>query len=84
MKLKAYAIWDEKASCYLQPAFHPTKGLAIREFTDIVKNPGNPINKYPGDFTLFEIGEYDNENAKLLPHPAPISIGTATEFISQQ
>lgn len=80
MKLKSFAVWDEKAQCYLQPSFHPTKGLAIRQFTDIINQPDNPINKYPADFTLFEIGEYDNESGKLLPHPAPVSIGNGLEF----
>lgn len=84
MKLKAFAIWDQKAECYLQPSFHPTKGLAVRELQNILANGNNPIAKYPSDFTLFEIGEYDNDDAKLYPHPAPVSVGPALEFVEQK
>lgn len=71
MILKVFAIYDSKAEAYLQPFFMANKGTAIRAIADILTKPDHSFSKYPEDFTLFELGEYDDSNGKMLPHSTP-------------
>lgn len=63
MKLKAYAVYDDKAATFAQPFFVPTRGLAVRSFEASAQDSQSALNKWPGDFKLFEIGEYDDQTA---------------------
>lgn len=80
MKLKMFTVHDVKAEAYLQPFFLHTKGQAIRSITEAVSNPEHQFAKYPADFTLFELGEYDDSNGQITSHAAPISLGNLLEF----
>jgi hypothetical protein len=77
---KIYSIYDCKVEAYLQPFFLKSKGEAIRGFTELSNDDKTNIAKYPEDFTLFELGSYDDANAKFTLHSTPISIGKAIEF----
>ena len=38
------------------------------------------ISKYPTDFKLFVVGEFDEDSGSLLPLTAPESLGLASEY----
>lgn len=80
MTLKIFAIYDSKAEAYNQPFFMGTKGQALRAFTDEINNSQSMISKHPADYTLMEIGEYDDSTGQLSPLPAKINLGTAIEL----
>lgn len=81
MKLKVFSVRDAKAEAFLQPYFCPTKGQAIRGFTDAVNDSQHPMNKHPEDYALFEIGEFDDSNGSLTMHQQPIPLGLALEVL---
>lgn len=83
MLIKVFAVYDSKAEAYMQPFFMQSRGAAIRAFDSTVNNPETQFYKYPTDFTLFEIGEYDELHGKLIPSKTPISCGLALEFKKQ-
>ena len=78
--MKMYCINDSKVEAFLHPFFVNAKGEAIRGFTELANDPKTNIGKYASDFTLFELGEFDNATAKFVLHSTPISIGLALEF----
>ena len=80
MKLKCFAIYDAAAQVYMAPFFQSTVGLAIRQFEQVANDPSTSVSKYPQDFTLFEIGSYDDSNGRMDPHDAPLPLGTALEY----
>lgn len=80
MKLKVFTSYDTKVEAYLQPFFMRTRGEAIRAWTELANNPEHLFSKHPGDYTLFEIGEYDDATAQLTPSRAFTNLGTALEF----
>lgn len=80
MKLKIFTIYDSKAEAYLPPFFMKTKGEAIRAWTTTIQEPNTQFHKYPSDYTLFEIGEYDDSSATLTQHKNIISLGNGIEF----
>jgi len=77
---KVYATYDSKAEAYLQPFFMRARGEAIRGWTTVCNDPKTQFFTNPEDFTLFELGEYDEFTGTLIPHPAKISLGCAIEF----
>lgn len=81
MKLKVFTCYDCKVESYGNPFFMKTKGEAIRGFAEVSNDEKSQIAKYPEDFTLFELGEYDDSNGKFVLHSTPISIGKAIEFV---
>ena len=67
MKLRAFAVRDQKAEAFFPPFFQPTRGLGERMFQNLVKDESTQIAKYPKEFALYEVGEYDSESALLTP-----------------
>ena len=65
--MKIYTINDSKAAFYGQPFYARSNGEAIRTFEGAVRTdtPDNQLNKYPADFSLFEIGEFDEQTGKI-------------------
>lgn len=84
MKLKAYAVYDTKVKNYTRPLYHRNAAEAIRGFEAECNNPESQLNKFPQDFTLFEIGEWDDETAILTADIAHVSLGNALTFIKGQ
>jgi hypothetical protein len=80
MKLKIFSIYDSKVEAYKEPFFMQKKGEAIRAITELLHNPQHAFAKYPADFTLFELGEYDDSSGILTSLPSPISLGNLIEF----
>lgn len=54
--MKMYAIYDQKAESYNMPFAISTDGLARRAFEDACKDPRTDLSRYPGDFSLYNIG----------------------------
>lgn len=81
---KIFAVRDSKTEAFLQPFFMPARGAAIRGFTDAVNDPSHGMGKHPEDYTLFEIGSFDDESGALVSHPSPQSIGSGFEFLRSQ
>ena len=81
MKKIICAVYDSQAQVYGQPIFTPTKGTAIRAFTDEVNNvyETNQMNKHPSDFALFQLGEYDDNEGSIVSVQTPIKLLTALE-----
>ena len=84
MILKIFTVFDSGISAYMRPFFDVARGSALRSFADIVQDKTSAIGKHPQDFTLFEIGEYDDSTAKITTYDAPVSLGVAIEFLQKQ
>lgn len=78
-----FTIYDQKAEAYLPPFFMPTAGMATRTFADCVNQEDHRFNAHPSDYTLFEIGTFDDSTGTIEPETVPKSYGTGVEFIEQ-
>lgn len=81
---KIFAIYDSKAQAYLQPFFARTNGLAVRMFETAAKEEGNNFNKHAADYTLFEIGEWDEHKGEVEALNHFNNLGTALEYKSHE
>lgn len=80
MKIKIFSIYDSKAEAYLQPFFMMSKGQAMRAFDTAVNTAGDNFCKYAADYTLFELGEFDDTHAIFTTLNAPVSICNGIEL----
>lgn len=65
MQDKIYTIFDTKLEIFYSPFVMRTDEAAIRAFADIVNRGESDISNHPEDFTLFQIGDWDKETAKI-------------------
>lgn len=83
MTLKIFAIYDAKTEAYHQPFFLQTKGQAIRAFSDAANDPKTEFSRHPEDYTLFEIGEYDDQTGSVHNLTVNLALGSALELQSR-
>jgi len=81
MTHKVFTVYDSKAEAYLQPFVMTTRGQAIRAFTDSCNDPKTSFYRWPADYTLFEIGEWDETKGQYSMLEAKKNLGLASEFI---
>jgi len=70
MKHRIFTVFDVKAQAYLPPFCLHERGLAIRAFADCVNSKDHQFGKHPGDYTLFEMGSFDDSKAVIDSHAA--------------
>jgi len=81
MKVYVYNIYDEKARAFLRPFFMPTMAAARRAVATIVNGEDDHIFKTnPSDFTLFEIGSYDDNDGLITGYLNKLSLGCLVEL----
>lgn len=88
MILKAFSIYDSKACFFGNPFFAQKEEQAIRDFGDAVNSnePNNGFARHPEDYSLFYIGDFDNENgefSKIIPRNL-ITASACKSFKPQQ
>lgn len=57
---KIYAVYDSKGQSYTPPFFDHAEGRALRTFADCCNDTEHQFGKHPEDYTLFNLGEYDD------------------------
>lgn len=69
MLRKVFAVYDSAAEVFGQPMFVPSRGVAIRSFTDEVNraDANNQLFAHADDFTLYHIGDYDDVKGVMIP-----------------
>lgn len=66
MKHKIYAIFDSKAEAMSLPFYYQHEGQATRTFSDWVNDPKTPYGKHPEDYTMYSIGEYEENTGEII------------------
>jgi len=80
---KLYSVKDVKSGLFNAPLMFVTKGEAIRGFSQAANDKGTMVGKYPEDFALYELGEFNEESAKITVYDTPYHLGNASDFISR-
>jgi len=80
MIYKIFSVFDSKAEGYLQPFMLSSKGEALRGFINLANKPEHDFHIHAEDFTLFELGSFDDQTAKFELEKTPLSLGNALEF----
>jgi len=86
MKLKKFVVYDSKTEAYGVPFYRDFTANALREWSEVAtkKSEQNQISKFPADFTLFEVAEYDQLTGNERQYDVKFSHGTALEHVKPE
>lgn len=81
MQLVICAIHDSAAGAYNRPFFLPSAGLAVRSFRDEVNRNAadNPMFGHPDDFTLYQLGIFDDADGTFQTPAQPVVLARAKD-----
>jgi len=74
-----YTCYDAAAQAYLPPFVTPSERDALASFTEAANDPQSNICKYPKDFTLLQIGEFDERTGVLVKLETPKILKTGAQ-----
>lgn len=80
---KVYSIYDSKSGVYTPPFLDFTNASAMRGFQQIVNNKETTVAQNPEDYTLFELGSFDDQKAKYELLATPHSLIMASELVAK-
>ena len=81
MLQQIFTVYDSKAEMFLTPFYQNTINQARRVFSDIINNHEHQFSKNPEDYTLFHIGEYEDNNATINTIDPPKSLLLGVEAV---
>lgn len=81
MKLTAFSILDGKSGIYNRPWFAVSTGVALRNFSDLVNDPKTEVSRHPEDYTICELGTYDDTTGTFEGLVSPKPLGNASQYI---
>lgn len=79
---KVYSIRDAKAEYFTPPFYKKTHGEAERDFRTLVKDEKSTVNKYPDDYDLYYLGEYNDETGVIKSLDTPQHILKAVQALN--
>lgn len=77
-----FAVYDSKAATYCVPFSSVNLSTAIRDFASASNDPGTELNRNPLDYSLFHIGNFDEETG-VLTSQVPCNLGMAAQFLNK-
>jgi hypothetical protein len=80
MQTKVYSIYDEKVRAFASPFFMPNDAVALRAFADNVNKEDSSIHEHPEDYTLFCLGNFDDQTGEISSEKK--SLGNGVQFKS--
>jgi hypothetical protein len=83
MKLLLCAVLDHKTKSFGYVQTHQHMVDAERMFQQQFERGDNHIARYPADFSLYQIGEYDSESGTVKPHDPMFKIRDAIDFVQE-
>lgn len=78
-----FSVYDAAAEAFLEPFFAPTIEFALRSFRQAVNTEGHQFNKFPEDYTLFHLGEFQSDSGHIVSNNTPHSLGVAVTMLEK-
>jgi len=75
--MKIFAMFDVKACHFLQPFPETSTIAALRGFEVAVNESKSTFNRFPDDFCLMELADFDQDTGKITPLISPNNLGSA-------
>lgn len=84
--MKVFSVFDSKGEVWGMPQFQMNAAVALRSFADAVMatNGESMLSQHPEDFTLFEIGNWDERLGDWIGYDAKIALGTGIEYVNRE
>lgn len=79
---KIFSIYDEKAQVFNTPFVGSNEAVAVRSFADICLDGTNMVSKYPGDFKLYYVGNFDAVKGTITALDVPEFVVSAMQVVN--
>lgn len=79
--MKLFAMLDIKANHYLQPFTETSTIAALRGFEVAVNEGKSTFNRFPDDFCLMELADFDQNSGQITPYTSPMNLGSARSVL---
>lgn len=81
--MKLYSVFDSKGNFFDKPFIQRNAGDASRGFQMAVNDEkqDSMLKRFPADYTLFELGEWDELQGTVKMHEAKINLGTGLQYV---
>jgi len=83
MQQRMYSIKDSKSGIYNLPFIKHSHGEAERDFMSMANDDKSVVNKYPTDFDLYYLGDYDSDSGKIEALETPQHIIKADQLLKK-
>ena len=83
MQLQIFSIFDKAVGAYMRPFVAQSAGEALRAFEDDCMNAESPVAKHPEDYSLFMLGEFDNQDGSIEAKASPVCLANAHEVVAR-
>lgn len=80
MKLQVFSLYDEKAKAFNTPQYMAHKGEAIRALQTTLDQKESMIAKYPADYSLFKLGDFETNTGEIIGITPPELVLRAVEL----
>jgi hypothetical protein len=77
-----FTVYDSKAQAHGTLMLFNTAAEAIRSFTQAAQDPKTQIFANPGDFSLVQIGVFDEFQGSIEPLEVRVDLGTAKQLVA--
>lgn len=78
-----FTVKDHESQTFITPFSFATKRDAIEGFRIVCNDEKAPYSKFPKDYTLMALGEFDEKTGLYKTHE-PTTIINATELVKQK
>lgn len=84
MSEKLFAFYDESAQFFNPPIMAMNVKMIHRMIAQLREDRQDPpFLRYPREYTLYEIGEFDQENGRLTSYEIPKRLQPVWEIVDQ-
>lgn len=80
MKTLVFSVYDKAVGAFMPPFQSRSKGEAVRSFMTAVTKEGHQFNSHAGDYELFHIADFNDENGAYVPI-SPMRVISALECV---
>lgn len=78
--MKLIAVKDMKAQLFLKPHFENSLADATRSFSVMANEGENMLSKFPNDFRLLHIADFNIETGILTSLSQPADLGSVADY----
>jgi len=77
-----FSMYDNKLEGFMRPFFLQTKAVAVRAIIDLAKDPKEATAQHPGDYTLYQLGTFEDHSGEIQQFTPPLRVGVVSELIT--
>lgn len=78
---KVYSIFDDKAQVFNLPFYCSNDAMAIRAFADAINNSGRLESRFPEDFHLYCLGEFNDDKGVFECGNTPVFLANGISLV---